>query len=259
MSGAVRLSTTHDGAVARILFDRPEARNALTYAMYGELAQICRDLADQIGLRLVVLRGAGGRAFCSGTDIAELRRFDAAEDGLAYEAAMDAYLDLIARLPVPTLAAIDGLAVGGGLNISAACDLRVATPDAQFGAPIARMLGGCLSMRNFAGLAETFGVGRAKRMLMLGDLLSAEEALECGFLARIFPRDAFDAELEALIDTALANAPITQAVSKEAMARLQRRDRPDGEDLIAACYGSADFREGVAAFFEKRKPAWTGS
>ena len=210
MSAIGTVDCRYDGEIAHVTLNRPQALNALTMEMYGALGAICERLADGEEQRVVVFRGAGGRAFSAGTDIGVLAEFTSAADGLAYERSMDHYLDLVASIPVPTVAIIEGLAVGGGLNIAAACDIRVATDDSRFGAPIARTLGSCLSMRNFAGLLSAFGGSRAKRMLMLGELLDAEEALASGFLARIASRPDFEAAVDELIGTLLANAPITQ-------------------------------------------------
>ncbi len=254
--GRIRLD--REGHVAMVTLDRPGAHNALTLEMYEQLGDICDGFAADADLRAVIFRGAGGRAFSAGTDIAVLSAFATAADGIAYERSMDGYLDRVAAVPVPTVAVVEGLAVGGGLNIAAACDIRMATKDARFGVPIARTLGGCLSMSNFAVLVDTFGSGRARRMLMLGDLLGAEEALACGFLARVADRGDLDTAVNEVTETLVANAPITQRVSKAALARLRRTTVPDGDDLIAACYGSDDFGEGVRSFFDKRRPTWRG-
>src|SRR5512140_1654194 len=137
--GEVRL--TRDGAVATILFDRPQARNAMTWQMYQGLAAACAELSSDNGVRVAVLRGAGGKAFIAGTDIAQFQEFTTAEQGVAYEAKMEGYLSALEALPVPTLAVVEGWAIGGGLAIAACCDLRIATAGSKFGVPIARTLG----------------------------------------------------------------------------------------------------------------------
>ena len=181
--GEVRYS--REGAVATVLFDRPAARNAMTWHMYQQLAEICARIASEPGLRVAVLRGAGGKAFIAGTDIAQFAAFHSAEDGLAYEAKMEGYVGGLEALPIPTLAVIEGFAVGGGLAIAAACDLRIATPGSRFGVPIARTLGNCLSMANCARLVAAFGASRAKRILHLAENLSAEYALAACKIAEI--------------------------------------------------------------------------
>jgi enoyl-CoA hydratase len=247
-----------DGNVATVIFDRPAARNAMTWRMYQQLAEACARIASEPGLRVAVFRGAGGKAFIAGTDIAQFAAFRSTDDGVAYEEKMEAYIAGIERLPVPTLAVIEGFAIGGGLAIAAACDLRIATPGSRFGVPIARTLGNCLSMANCARLVVAFGASRAKRMLLLAENLSAEEALAAGFLAEIAAAPELDRRAAELADRLAQHAPITMRVSKEAIRRLLHSGLPAGDDLVRACYGSNDFRIGVAAFVDKRQPQWTG-
>ncbi len=246
------------GPVARITLNRPEARNALTIPMYERLRTLADELAADPGLRAVTLRGAGGKAFAAGTDIAHFKTFTGGEDGIAYERRIDGCIDALARLPVPTLAVIEGYAVGGGLAIAAACDLRIATPDACFGIPIARTLGNCLSAAGYARLVEGFGAARARRMLYLSRMIEAREALAAGFLAEIAQRDRLDEQVDAIVETLAEAAPITLAVAKEALARLARQNLPAIDDLVFRTYGSEDFAEGVNAFLARRKPVWRG-
>lgn len=257
MTGKVHF-TASDG-VGAIVFDRPEARNAMTWSMYDALATICERIAADTSLRVVTLRGAGGAAFIAGTDIEQFRSFSTPEDGVAYEAKIDARIGQLESLSVPTIAIIDGWAVGGGLAIAAACDFRIATPDARFSLPIARTLGNCLSSANMARIISHFGIGRAKRMLMLAEALDAAEALECGFLLEIADADSIDAHVAALCAALAAHAPKTLRAAKEGARRVMAANLPDCEDLIRDCYGSSDFRIGVEAFLAKRKPIWTGS
>jgi enoyl-CoA hydratase len=171
---------------------------------------------------------------------------------------MDGYIGCLESLPLPTLAVIEGFAIGGGLAIAAACDLRIATPDSRFGVPIARTLGNCLSVANYARLVAGFGAPRAKRMLLLAENLLAEEALASGFLSEIVEPADLDRRVAELIARLAQHAPVTMRVSKEAIRRIVQAGLPDGDDLVRACYGSDDFRIGVTAFVEKRAPQWTG-
>jgi enoyl-CoA hydratase len=246
------------GPVARITLNRPEARNALTIPMYERLRALCGELAAEPDLRVVTLRGAGGKAFAAGTDIAHFQSFTSGEDGIAYERLIDGCIDALAQLPVPTLAIVEGYAVGGGLAIVAACDLRIATPDARFGIPIAKTLGNCLSAASYARLVQGLGVARAKRILYLSQMIGAEEALSAGFVVEVADRDALDARAEAIVETLVEAAPITLAVTKEALDRLSRQSLPAIDDLVRRTYGSEDFREGVAAFLARSKPVWRG-
>jgi enoyl-CoA hydratase len=254
--GEVRL--VRDGAVATILFDRPQARNAMTWQMYEGLAAACAALSNDKSVRVAVLRGVGGKAFIAGTDIAQFQEFTTAEQGVAYEVKMEGYLSALEALPMPTLAVVEGWAIGGGLAIAACCDLRIATTGAKFGVPIARTLGNCLSVANYARLVTALGQARAKRMLLMAENLAAEEALAAGFLMGVVDPAALDALISELCERLSGNAPVTMRVTKEAMRRLQHAGLPNGDDLVRACYGSDDFHTGVKAFVEKRSPQWSG-
>ena len=254
--GAVHLQV--QGGIASVVFDRPQARNAMTWAMYESLARICEQLQGDASVRVVRFRGAGGEAFVAGTDIAQFQSFSSGDDGVAYEQRIDACISLLENLPMPTVAVLEGWAIGGGLAIATACDFRLATPGTQVGVPIARTLGNCLSMANVARLVAAFGRPRVERLLLLAELLPAEEALACGWLLQVVPPAGLDAATDALCGRLASLAPVTQRVSKAALNRLLHRSLPGAEDLIRACYGSDDFHEGVRAFVDKRKPSWTG-
>jgi len=254
--GTVHL--TIQGAVASVTFDRPQARNAMTWAMYEQLGKICGQLQADASVRVATFRGAGGEAFVAGTDIEQFTAFGSGEDGVAYEQQIDQCIQKLEALPMPTVAVVEGWAIGGGLAIATACDFRIATPASRFGVPIARTLGNCLSVANLARLSAVFGLPRVKRMLLLAETLGAGEALDCGFLLQLSESGALDAALAALCDRLAALAPVTQSVTKEGLRRLVSHSLPADEDLIHRCYGSDDFREGVAAFVGKRRPVWRG-
>ena len=252
--GTVHLSI--QGGVASVTFDRPQARNAMTWAMYERLGQICEQLQADAAVRVITFRGAGGEAFVAGTDIEQFKAFRSGDDGVAYEQQIDQCIQRLEALRMPTVAVIEGWAIGGGLAIATACDFRLATPASRFGVPIARTLGNCLSVANLARLNAVFGMPRVKRMLMLAEVLAANEALDCGFLLQISEAGEIDTALAQLCERLGALAPVTQSVSKEGLRRLVSQNSPPDEDLIRRCYGSDDFREGVEAFVGKRRPVW---
>ncbi len=248
-----------DGAIVTLSFNRPEARNAMTWDMYQRLYDTCEEVDADDSIRVLVLKGTGGKAFVAGTDIGQFTEFKSAEDGLRYERNADQRMGRVARVRKPVIAQIQGFAVGGGFGIAAGADVRIATSDARFGLPMARTLGNCLSMLAYARFADLLGASRLKEMMMTARLLSAEEALAAGFVHRIVPAETIETQVRELAEQVAALAPITLRVTKEALRRIQEaRPVPNGDDLIATTYGSADFHEGVRAFLDKRPPRWTG-
>jgi len=249
------------GEIGWVTFNRPKARNALTFAMYEGLAEICARVGKTREVRALVVTGGGDKAFAAGTDIAQFQSFESGEDGIAYELKMDRILGEIERCPVPTIAAINGFCTGGGAAIAAVCDLRIGSASAQFGFPIARTLGNCLSMGNYARLAALIGPQRVKEMILLAKLMDAPAALACGLISELLPDQAtLLARAEELANIVAGHAPITMQVTKEALRRLLARLGDENiDDLVRLAYGSADFREGMAAFLGKRAPKWSGA
>lgn len=245
------------GAAAVITFDRPSARNAMTWSMYEQLDGALDRVAAEPDLRVAVLRGAGGH-FVAGTDIAQFANFRTGDDGVAYEQRLEAVLAKLESLHVATIAAVEGYAAGGGLALATVCDLRICTPDARFGVPIARTVGNALSMANHARLVASLGAARTTQLILTADFLPADEAHALGFVVAVVEPDAFDAELDALCTRIASHAPITIQVTKEAIHRLIGRGLSGDADLTRRAYGSRDFQEGVTAFMEKRSPRWEG-
>lgn len=255
------LLVEHHDAVMVITINRPHARNAMTEPMYDRLEQLFDELKENDSVRAVVITGAGGKAFASGTDLAELQKIRSPEQAMAYEKRGARLMRLLADCPLPTLAAIDGACVGGGLAIAAACDLRVAAANAKIGMPIARTTGNCLSLASCRLLASLVGPSRVKRMIYTAELWDAEQAERYGFVddritdpeARALPRALEMAQQIA------GHAPLTIRATKTALNLLRDGGDPEREQaFIEEVYGSQDFAEGVAAFLEKRKPVWQG-
>jgi enoyl-CoA hydratase len=250
-----------DGPIAFVTFNRPEARNALTWAMYDGLVEACERVDGADDVRVLVLRGAGGGAFAAGTDISQFTAFASRQDAIAYERRLDAVIDRLERVRVATIAQVEGVATGGGCAIALACDLRVCAPGARFGMPIARTLGNCLSAANYARMIDAMGPARVKDLLLTGRLIDAAEAASFGLVSRVMSADDVEGRVRELAATIAANAPLTIRATKEAVRRIQaaRRLAPDAtDDLVAECYLSEDFKEGVAAFLAKRSPRFRG-
>jgi len=245
-----------DGDTGVITFNRPDARNALTFGMYTRIAEICA--APPAGARVLVITGAGDSAFAAGTDIAQFRHFSSAQDAIDYERRIDRVLTAVESCALPTIAAISGACTGGGAAIAAACDIRLATADLKFGFPIARTLGNCLSANSLARLSALIGAGRVRDMIFTSRLLGAEEARSAGLISEMVEnRQSLDIRARELARVVASQAPLTLKATKELQRRLAVRTVED-EDMITMCYTSADFREGIDAFFAKRKPQWRG-
>lgn len=248
------------GQTLWITFNRPQARNALTFEMYDGLAQLCCDVPTDGSLRAVVIHGAGGKAFAAGTDMTQFRAFDKPQDAADYEAKIEGVLDAVERCKLPTVAAINGACTGGGAAIAGACDIRIATANLKFGFPIARTLGNCLSAANLARLSSLMGAGRVREMIFTARLLGGDEAQRCGLITEVLPdEDALMARADALADTLAQMAPLTLRATKEAMRRIAAATRVEDSDLIEMCYMSRDFRHGLEAFLAKQEPDWSGT
>jgi enoyl-CoA hydratase/carnithine racemase len=246
-------------AVATLTLSHPSALNAMTWGMYEQLYQFCEELEADETVRVLVLQGAGMRAFVAGTDISQFREFRGADDGIAYEARLDRIVGRLESLTKPTIARLRGYTVGGGASLAIACDLRIAASSLRFGVPIARTLGNCLSAQNLARIVDLVGPSRAKQLIYTAELLDAETCLALGLVNEIVAEEQLDERVDSLAATICAHAPLTLAASKRTIGKIlaQRRTGSDQES-IRSCYGSRDFQEGVAAFLEKRKPVWEG-
>ena len=249
------------GEIVWVTLNRPKARNALTFAMYERIGELCLEVNADPSVRAVVFTGAGGLAFAAGTDISQFRAFDKAEDALAYEQRMDRVLGALESVRVPTIAAIAGACTGGGAGIAGACDLRICTPSLKFGFPIARTLGNTLSMANFVRLTMLIGAARARELIFTARLVDAEEAAAIGLVNEVVPsEEALEPRVMDICSAIAQNAPLTLETAKEALRRIRLQMTPPdgGSDLLIKAYMSEDFREGIEAFFAKRPARWKG-
>jgi enoyl-CoA hydratase/carnithine racemase len=253
------LHEVRDG-VAYVTFNRPQARNALTFAMYERLAEICNKANTNRSIKAILITGAGDKAFAAGTDISQFRAFDKEQDALDYEARIDRVMTAIEKCRVPTIAAIHGACTGGGASIAACCDLRVGSRSMKYGFPVARTLGNCLSMASYSRLVYLVGPSLVKDIVFRARLIEGDEALAKGLINELCDDQAsLMSRAEEITRLVASHAPLTLQATKEALLRL-RPSVKHGEDndLVLMCYMSQDFREGMDAFLNKRKPVWKG-
>ena len=255
---APELVVNTSGPVLTVTFNRPQQHNAMTWAMYDGLVAACERADADEAIRLMVLRGAGGKAFIAGTDIAQFTDFKDGDDGVAYERRIAQVVGRLETVAIPTVAAVRGFCIGGGLVIAAACDLRIATRSAKFGVPIARTIGNCLSMNSYSLLVAHLGQARTLDIMLRARLMSGEEAHAAGFVSELCPDAEFDSTVERIVAQLLTHAPLTMWATKEAIRRLRLANLPDGDDIVARVFGSDDFRNAVKAFLAKEGAEWTG-
>jgi enoyl-CoA hydratase/carnithine racemase len=252
------LLVTSEGGVLTVTFNRPRQRNAMTWEMYEGLFDACERADADDEIRVMVLRAAGDKAFVAGTDISQFADFTSGADGVAYEEKITRIVTRLEDVAVPTVAAVRGYCVGGGLGIASVCDLRVATRSARFGIPIARTLGNCLSMNNYSLLLSHLGPARTLDMLLRARLFTGEEAAAAGFVAELCDDDELEATTDGVVKTLLGHAPLSMWAAKEAVRRFRRSTIPDGDDIVTRVFGSEDFHAAVAAFATKQPVVWRG-
>ncbi|WP_344041273.1 enoyl-CoA hydratase-related protein [Nocardioides panacihumi] len=239
--------------VVEVTFDRPERHNAFTQQMYAAMHELCDSLAEDPSVKVLVLRGAGGRAFAAGNEISDFL----SQDAPAYEDWIRALLAKLFALPQVTIAAVDGVCVGGGLAVATHCDLRVATPHSRFGYPIARTLGNALAAPIVYRCAAVFGEPLTREMLLAARLVDAPRAYAVGAVTAVVP--SLDDELASLVPSILALSSVTlRATKSQLLARATALEvAPEGDDsLLREVYTGPDFAEGVRAFLAKEKPAF---
>lgn len=252
MSTEELLVQRRDGVV-EVTFNRPERRNAFTSAMYAAMHELCEELADDMSVRVLVLRGAGGKAFAAGNEISDFLDRDA----VAYEESIRNLLVELFELPQVTIAAVDGACVGGGLAVATHCDLRIATPGSRFGYPIARTLGNALSASIVYRCAAVFGESLTREMLLTSRLTTADRAYAVGAVMSVV--EDLDAELDTVVSGLLSASGVTMRATKaQLFARSEVLEAPPSFDgpMLAEIYGGPDFAEGVRAFLAKETPSF---
>lgn len=259
MTGIEGIDVARDGAIATVTLNRPERKNAVTFAMWRGLAELFDEFGRDDALRGVILTGAGS-TFSAGADIAEFEQTRAStEQGIAYEVAVDAACDAIAALGRPVVAAIDGYCYGGACNLAMACDFRIVSPDARMAIPAAR-LSIVYGVRGTARLLALVGLAEAKRIFFSASPFDANHALRIGFAQDIahFPLDSARSFLTQFSDL----APLSIAGAKAILNGLAMPDRPFDDEGVRAhilrALNSADYAEGRAAFAQKRQPRFEG-
>lgn len=257
------LAYAAEGGLARITISQPAKMNAMAFHMWTALPELIARAAADPEIRAIVLEGEGEKAFCAGADISQFgeRRSDP-EAVAAYDAAVADGMGALAQSPKPTVALIKGVCFGGGFGLALACDIRLARADARFRVPAAR-LGLGYGFEGVKLIASKLGPDAAADILFSARILDAGDALRLGVVGQVWAQESFAADSAAYLDLIAANAPLTLAAAKRALMELTRpeaeRDAQAVAALVSACFASADYREGQAAFKEKRTPRFTGA
>lgn len=257
-----KLLARKDGAVGHIVFNNPARHNAVSLEMWQRMQSLLAEFSADPSLKVLIVSGAGGKAFVSGADISKFESERASMEAVkTYNANSAKAYDQLYNFPKPTIAKIQGYCIGGGLNVAVCCDMRICSADAKFGIPAAK-LGLGYGFVGVNRLTEIVGISRAMELFYTARQVAADEALLIGLVNRVVPVAEIDAAVDETAGTIAENAPLTvatiKAVAREIGKPESERDLAKLERMVEACFGSNDYVEGRRAFLEKRKPRFTG-
>ena len=251
-----------EGPIGRIIFNNPARHNAVSLEMWEALAQIMDDFDKDDNVRVIVVTGAGGKAFVSGADISEFKEKRASEEAVAaYAKISEAARVKLQETPKPTIAMMRGYCIGGGVGTALACDMRIASDDSRFGVPAAK-LGLGYEYSGIRKLIDLVGPSCAKEIFYTARQFSAEEALRMGLVNQVVPGDKLEEYVKNYCDMIAGNAPLTvrsvKVIVREAMKDESKRDLALCKRVVDECFASEDYAEGRTAFMEKRGPVFKG-
>ena len=257
-----KMLSRKEGGVGYVTFNNPEKLNAVSLDMWEATKRILDDFVADNDIRVVVLTGAGGKAFVSGADISRFESERANLEGArAYGAKSEAAYTSIYEFPKPTIAMIRGYCIGGGLGLATCCDLRICTDNSRFAVPAAK-LGIGYGYNGLKRLVDIVGPAFAKEIFYTARQFDAQEAAVMGLVNRVVPQAELETYVKSITDMICANAPLTIKAAKFAIGEIlkdeSKRDVARVDKMVEACFGSNDYVEGRTAFMEKRKPAFTG-
>lgn len=256
------LARRREGAVEWLIFNRPRVRNAMSARMEEEIVAALAEIAADDSVRAVVFTGMRGEkpAFMAGADMGALSEAADPVAAVALEREAERLIVAIEQMRVPTVAAMAGACVGQGALLASACDVRIAASSLRFGFPIARTVGNCLSLTNYARLIAMTSTAMTREMIFSAKLLGAEDLLAVRAIRMVVGDDEIDAKAQEVAEALTQLAPLTLWATRQALLRLRDHGVPADadDDLLAACYGSQDMQEAIAAFLGKRTPVWQG-
>ena len=251
-----------EAAITTVTINRPAQRNAISFAMWGQLTELMRQLDSDRDIRCVVIAGAGDEAFSAGADISDFEQYRSdSERGRVYNRAVDGLLQTVAEMGTPVISMIGGFAAGGGCELAVATDLRIAAEGSRLGIPVAR-LGITIGHREMYGLVNLVGKGNALYILLSGRLLGTDEALRIGLVNQVVPPDQLAEVTYKLAADIAALAPLSHAVNKQTLNQVLAKPSldltPDEANLPLTQFDTRDYQEGYRAFLEKRRPEFIG-